>query len=155
MKPLKKLTIINKIPLDLYPCGAYVIATTETGNILKIINNHLAKNHPNESLIEYEIPPSLVAFCCVRNAVSYMVLPIPENYMESHSKDDLLYLPSVCSIIAHEATHISSHIVNYVHIKFDAENDEPFAYLNGHIARVATNTLLQLLDKLKLKIESK
>ena len=47
------------------------------------------------------------------------------------------------NLIAHEVSHAVAHIINFVGIKPDSTNDEPAAYLYGHIVETIYKRLFQ------------
>ena len=48
------------------------------------------------------------------------------------------------SIVSHEAGHVALEIFKYTNSKVDVENQEPFCYLLGTIARLIVGTLYEL-----------
>lgn len=47
--------------------------------------------------------------------------------------------PYLISVIAHEALHVVSDILDVMHIKYDPYNDEPYAYLMEEIVKYCMN----------------
>lgn len=150
VKPYPPKTIIRAIPLELFPCHAYIMVTTDTPNIVSNINKHIKKWHNTTSPLPSGPTNSYTAFSALRTGVAYMVLPIyavPEN-----ANDDIRKLPTILRVVAHEAVHISSCITDYVDINYDVNNDEIFAYLNGHIAKTAGTTIIEFCKQNKIPI---
>lgn len=80
---------------------------------------------------------------CATGATTYNVYSKNEKHMCS-----LVWFPKkencVGSIIAHEAGHVAMEIFHYTGSFIHYDNQEPFCYLLGNIARLIIGTLYEL-----------
>lgn len=57
----------------------------------------------------------------------------------------------IIEIISHEASHVANRIFDWLGIRLDANNDEPYAYLIGYIASCIWETVSKIIVEPKNK----
>lgn len=53
----------------------------------------------------------------------------------------------IVEIISHEAIHVATRMFEWLGIKFDVDNDEPYAYLVGYITSCIWKTVSKIIYK--------
>ena len=53
----------------------------------------------------------------------------------------------IVEIISHEASHVANRIFDWIGIRLDANNDEPYAYLIGYITSCIWKTVSKIIYK--------
>lgn len=147
------MTIIKEINLAIYPVSVFVVCSDVYTDILPKINSHFKRNHANaEPFTNIHIPDQdrCSAFVISSGTIIYLVLPFNEEETNRHSQ--LQHIPTLNNIIPHEALHVTSIIMDLVGIRFDRHNDEPIAYLIGHISGQTTSVFLAFLHNLEVEV---
>jgi hypothetical protein len=67
-----------------------------------------------------------------------LILWINSNFVKSFDA-------SYNEIIPHEVMHVTGFVLQYVNVKYDVENDEPYAYLIGYLNRQVFQTMEKYL----------
>ena len=142
------MTTISKIELSLYPYHIYTLCTDNRNEIVPQINRFIRKHYLNEQplpLNSLDSTTNSTGFVVKNDGYAFIVLPLD---MESNNTlNQLHHIPTLMRVCAHEALHCTSFIMDSIDIRWDPNNDEPIAYLVGHIAKHSLNAFIDFLSK--------
>ena len=145
------MTTIKEIDITIYPVSVFVVCTDSYWQILSKVNAHFKRVCPSgEPFSNINVPDQDRCTAFVISSGTFIYIVLPFNKEETNRSCQLHFIPTLNGITAHEALHVTSVIMDLVGIRFDRNNDEPIAYLVGHIAEKATISFLDFLYKLNL-----
>jgi hypothetical protein len=145
------MTTITEIPLSIYPYSVYVLCSDTYAEIMPKLNAHRQRTFVNPPKLEpNNVPEEGVnqAYVIYHGSHAYIVLPLDKE--ANNRRNQLHHIPTLTLVCAHEALHVTSLIMEYVGIRWDTQNDEPIAYLVGHISKHAASAMLIFLEKANL-----
>jgi hypothetical protein len=149
------MTTINKVPIEIYPYDVFVICTDTPDEIVSVINRKIKQIRRPRNIEELLYDKNHFKGISGYNAItqsadcmSFIVLKYDES--REDCADRITLTQNCAEFSAHESLHVVSDIMKQVGIRWDADNDEPIAYLVGHIAKHCIINFKEFLNKIQL-----
>lgn len=130
--------LVDKYDLTIYPCYLWVCTDFERAQ------KRFRYKYTGKDLGDPILDDCLAVTCCYvedkrTKEFGFAVVMLSDMKKIDGSK--------IVEVISHEASHVATKIFDGLGIRLDANNDEPYAYLLGHIS----SCIWQMVSKIIYK----
>ena len=129
--------MIDKYDLTIYPCKLWVCTD------FKEFKNRFRNRNSNNEIEDLPDDYDAVTYGLLKGKrtkdLGFAVVVLCDLKTLGGSK--------IVEIISHEASHVANRIFDWLGIRLDANNDEPYAYLIGYITSCIWKTVSKIIYK--------